>query len=82
MTQWAVERDYWVRLELPFRHLMETLPDDIDAAMTTWREAVRRTAWKALDRVAADLEHDPRKLKATVQGRGRLAAGLKKVLDS
>jgi CRISPR system Cascade subunit CasA len=82
MTQWAIERDYWVRLELPFRHLMETLPQDIDAAMTAWREIVRRTAWHALDRIAADIEHDPRKLKATVRARGRLARGLKKVLES
>jgi CRISPR system Cascade subunit CasA len=80
MTQWAVERDYWVRLELPFRRLMETLPQDVDAAMTRWQQTLRHTAWNALDRVAADLEHDPRKLKAAVRARERLGAGLKKVL--
>ncbi len=53
MTRWAVERDYWVRLELPFRQLLETRPQDVNAAMTAWRETVRRTAWHALDRIAA-----------------------------
>lgn len=82
MEQWAVERDYWVRLEIPFRQTMERLPDDVEGAMTAWRETIRRTAWAALDRVASNLEHDPRNLKATVRARGQLAAGLGKVLPS
>lgn len=81
MEQWAVERDYWVRLEIPFRRTMERLPDDVEGAMTVWRETVRRTAWAALDRVAGNLEHNPRNLKAAVRARGQLAMGLKKVLS-
>ena len=79
--RWAIERDYWARLEIPFRRAVETLPNDVERAMTAWRETLRRTAWAALDRVANDLEHDPRKLKATVRARGQLGAGLKKALE-
>jgi CRISPR system Cascade subunit CasA len=78
--QWAIERDYWSRLEIPFRHMLEALPDDIEGTLTGWRKTLRSTAWAAFDRVAGDLEYDPRHLKATVRARGQLAAGLGKVL--
>jgi CRISPR system Cascade subunit CasA len=78
--QWAIERDYWSRLEIPFRQMLEALPDDIEGTLTGWRETLRGTAWAAFDRVAGDLEYDPRHLKATVRARGQLTAGLGKVL--
>lgn len=78
--QWAVERDYWSRLEIPFRHMLEALPDDAVGVLAGWRERLRRTAWAAFNRVAGDLERDPRNLKAVVRARGQLAAGLGKVL--
>jgi CRISPR system Cascade subunit CasA len=79
-SQWAVERDYWVRLEIPFYDLVEALPHDIKGALDAWHITLRRTAWQAFDYVAAQIEHDPRNLKAAVRGRGQLAAGLAKVL--
>ncbi len=82
MNQWAIERDYWSRLELPFRRLLEALPSDIEGTLESWRETVRRTAWAAFDRVVGDLERDPHKLKATVRARDQLAAGLGKALPS
>jgi CRISPR system Cascade subunit CasA len=81
MEQWAIERDYWVRLEIPFHQTMEQLPDDVANAMTAWRETARRAAWTALDRVAGNMEHNPRNLKAAVRARGQLAMGLKKALS-
>jgi CRISPR system Cascade subunit CasA len=78
--QWAVERDYWSGLELPFRRMMEDLPKDVEGVLANWRERLRQTAWAALERVAGDLERDTRNLKATVQAREQLAAGLGKVL--
>jgi CRISPR system Cascade subunit CasA len=80
MNQWAIERDYWSRLELPFRRLLEALPGDVEGTLAGWRETLRRTAWAAFDRVTGDLERDPHKLKATVRARDQLAAGLGKVL--
>jgi CRISPR system Cascade subunit CasA len=78
--QWAIERDYWSRLEIPFRQMLEALPDDIEGTLTGWRETLHCTAWAAFDRVAGDLEYDPRHLKATVRARDQLAAGLGKAL--
>jgi hypothetical protein len=80
MTQWAVEREYWVRLEIPFQHLVETLPQDMAGGMQDWAAVLRRVAWDALERVAGELEHRPRNLKAAVRARGQLRAGLSKVL--
>jgi CRISPR system Cascade subunit CasA len=79
-AQWAVERDYWVQLEIPFYDLVEGLPNDVETALDTWHDTVRRVAWEAFDYVAGQVEHDPRNLKAAVRGRGQLAAGLKRVL--
>jgi CRISPR system Cascade subunit CasA len=79
-NQWAVERDYWSRLEIPFRELLVALPDDVEGTLTDWRGTLYRTAWTAFDRVTGDLERDPRNLKATVCARDQLAAGLDKVL--
>ena len=60
--------------------MLEALPDDVEGTLTDWRETLRRTAWAAFNRVAGDLERDPRNLKATVRARDQLAAGLGKAL--
>jgi CRISPR system Cascade subunit CasA len=78
--QWAVERGYWSGLEIPFRRMMEDLPEDVEGVLTNWQERLRHTAWAALERIASDLERDTRNLKATVRAREQLAAGLGKVL--
>ncbi len=80
MNQWAVDRFYWSRLELPFRTLVESLPKEEEGALEVWRQVLRQTAWRAFERVADGLSHDPRALKAVVRARGKLAAGLLKVL--
>jgi CRISPR system Cascade subunit CasA len=79
-NQWAVERDYWVQLEIPYYDLVEGLPEDIEGALGAWHDTVRRVAWRAFDYVASQVEHDPHNLKAAVRGRGQLGAGLTKVL--
>ena len=82
--QWAIERDYWAKLELPFQRTMvalaESQPDQRDEVMAAWVATLRTTAWQAFERVADGLEYDPRKLKAAVRGRSQLAMGLNEVL--
>jgi CRISPR system Cascade subunit CasA len=78
MSQWTVDRHYWVQLETPFQETMEALPSDPEAALTDWQATLRKAAWRAFDRVTQQLSHDPQKLKAVVRARGQLAAGLKK----
>jgi CRISPR system Cascade subunit CasA len=80
--QWAIERGYWPHLERPFRETLEALPDDREAALSGWRETLRRTAWDAFDQVADGVGLDPTGLKAVVHGREQLAAGLGRVLPS
>jgi len=82
IQQWAIERRYWSRLELPFLQTVEALPHNIDTALATWRKTVLRTAWRAFDQVADNLNYDPRTLKATVRARGQLRAGLAKALPT
>ena len=74
--EWAVERRYWSRLEVPFRQTMEAIPDGPDAALGTWRSVLLRTAWAAFDEVASNLEAGTRALKAVVRARDQLAMGL------
>ena len=78
--QWAVERHYWSRLEVPFKELVLALPRDPDAARLRWRDTLRRSAWEALEAVCRSLEQDLRRLKAAVRARDQLASGLSKVL--
>jgi len=80
--QWAVERRYWSRLEIPFYETMEALPEETEGALERWRETLLRTAWRAFDQVTNDLGHDPRTLKAVVRARDQLAAGLAKALPT
>ena len=83
MSRWAVDRFYWSRLELPFREMMESLPEEKgEEALETWRKTLRQTAWQAFNRLTNDLGYDPHALKAVVRARGQLAAGLKKALPS
>jgi len=79
-SQWAIERDYWSRLEIHFHRMLVALPNDVEGTLADWRETLRRTAQAALNRVATDLEHDSRNLKATVRARDQLKAGLRKIL--
>jgi hypothetical protein len=79
--QWAIERGYWSRLEVPFRETMEALLEQgREAALEAWRGVLLRAAWAAFDPVAEGVGHDPYSLKAVVRARGQLAAGLGKAL--
>jgi CRISPR system Cascade subunit CasA len=77
---WAVERRFWSRLELPFRDVVEGLPQDRVGTLETWRDTLRRTAWDAFEQVAEEVSHDTRRLKAVVRARGQLGSGLAKTL--
>ncbi len=78
--QWAVERDYWSRLEIPFRQTLVALPEDEEVALSTWRSVLLRTAWESFDRVARNLGTASQAFKAEVRARDQLALGLAKAL--
>jgi len=77
---WGMERAYWSQLEVPFRHVLETLPDDVEQATKAWKFTLRQAAWSAFDSVGDNLDSSPRMLKALVNARGQLAGGLVKAL--
>jgi len=79
---WGIERRYWSKLEVPFRLALEGLPQDREGTLERWQSTLQRTAWEAFNDIAHDIEADARTLKATVQGRDQLAAGLAKVLPA
>lgn len=80
MRQWAVERRYWSRLEVPFRETMEGLPRLLDRALEDWGGTLWSTARGAFGQVADQLGHDPRTLKAIVLASDQLTAGLARAL--
>ncbi|MCB0189592.1 MAG: type I-E CRISPR-associated protein Cse1/CasA, partial [Caldilineaceae bacterium] len=82
MGPWGVERRYWARLEASFMATLAALPDDPSDAVKTWRTTLKQTAWQALNGIADSLGTAPKVLKASVQARGQLAAGLAKVLPA
>jgi CRISPR system Cascade subunit CasA len=79
-NQWAIERDYWSRLEIPFRQTLVALPDDEEVALSTWRSVLLRTAWESFDRVTRNLGTAGPAFKAEVRARDQLALGLAKAL--
>lgn len=81
MESWAVQEDYWSRLEVPFQNLMVGLPEDCEMAFEEWKSTVKESAWVAFERLAEQLEYDPRNMKATVIARGRLGGGIKSVYN-
>ena len=78
--QWAVERHYWSRLELPFRELLVALPGDLTGSRLAWRETLRTRACEALEWVCRSFEQDLRRIKAVVRARDQLRTGLARVL--
>ena len=77
---WGMERGYWSQLEVPFRHVLETLPDNVEQATKAWKSTLRQAAWSAFDIVGDNLDLSPRVLKALINARGQLAGGLVKAL--
>jgi CRISPR system Cascade subunit CasA len=80
VAQWAVERRYWSRLEVPFRRTLVALPIGKESALESWRTTLIRTAREAFDPVTDSLDNSPRTLKAMVHARGQMEAGLAKAL--
>jgi CRISPR system Cascade subunit CasA len=80
MEPWGVERDYWSRLEVPFRYTMETLPENRDAALAGWQRTLRQVAWAAFGNAAEAVSANVRSLKAVVRAHDQLAAGLAQAL--
>lgn len=79
--EWAVERRYWSRLEVPFRQTIVGIPDEPDATLEAWRNTLFQTAWAAFDEAANNQEGgNTRTLKAIVRARDQLTAGLASAL--
>lgn len=79
LSHWNAERAYWQALELPFLALLQDLPGQ-PAALQTWKDAVRRAAWDALESAAGLAGDDATALKAAVRARARLGSELKTIL--
>jgi len=75
---WNTERFYWQKLEIPFLHFLEDLPDH-PGAFTAWNKTVRSAAWDALEQAANFAGTDATALKAAVRARGILGYSLKEL---
>lgn len=77
---WGVERRYWGSLEPHFWILVEDLPHRTEAALERWRSTLSNAAWQAFEEAEALVGPAARSLKATTQGRNRLACLLANTL--
>ena len=73
---WGGRRFYWAALEVPFGHLMQTLPQKGEQALAQWREAVQRNALDTFGQVAESLGRTPRVLKAVARAERQLRGAL------
>lgn len=81
--KFKINRHYWWRLAVPFKHVMEDLVGDeaqADLARLAWAKELRQAAWYALEESIAGLDGSPRTLKAIVKARRELNRGLGRVL--
>ncbi len=83
VASWDPGRRYWAQLEVPFRELLVTLPEDLGRdeegdleygrqVLPAWQERVVRTAQAVFQEVAAGLEPSHRSLRAVAQEEGSL----------
>ncbi len=71
---------YWASLEVPFYSLALDLVGDMEEAILEWNASIKRLAWEALGIELDGVERDSRTLKASVNARRVLGAGLARVL--
>jgi CRISPR system Cascade subunit CasA len=77
---WGSERCYWSGLEPTFYRFIRDLPLDPQAALSKWRDQLRRAANAAFDQAESYAGLDRRALRAIVQARGRFESQLRHVL--
>lgn len=80
MDYLGFERNYWGALEISFWHLIEGLPINPEAAMSTWRDILKETAWYTLEKAANLAGENVHALKAAVRARGSLGYSLKELM--
>jgi len=87
VREWDAERRYWARLDLPFRQLLERLPQDYDeendaygaVEMLRWLKTVRQAARDSFNEVTFSLDGSGRWLRAVAIA-GRMFGGMVKYI--
>ncbi|WP_025745511.1 type I-E CRISPR-associated protein Cse1/CasA [Kallotenue papyrolyticum] len=83
---WGAERDYWARLDLPFRRLLEGLPKDTgviqpygETLMPQWAATIHRAARASFDEVTRSLDTSGRWMRALAITEPMFLARLRKI---
>lgn len=81
----APGRNYWSRLQQPFRKLLNDLasqPDNTEMLIATWAwSSVRQTAIRAFEETTEQLDHSARTLRAVARATAQLRAQLHKEFE-
>lgn len=80
LKHWNVTEEYWSTLELEYRQLVKKLPISPDEAVARWRNSLRDAAIKTFDHAQEMAGSSGPVLRAATRARGRLLAGITKIL--
>ncbi len=88
----GMERAYWPRLDIPFKRLLQALPEDptihasgdleYDNGLPEWVGEVRRAAYDVFDEVTSGMDESGRSLKAVALARRDLRIEVFKVVKA
>jgi CRISPR system Cascade subunit CasA len=82
LDELAIAAAFWSRLDIPFRTLLQELPEDRNGGQSRWGRTVYRAALQAFDEATDRLDRSARNLEAIVRARAALRRELNRVLGA
>lgn len=81
MSHWEAESQYWNKLEIPFYHFLDALPQDSQGAFQRWTKQLRQAVMGAFEQTTEMCGNHTKALKAAALARVQLLSGINKLIN-